>query len=778
MARRLACQSGAAWDRQQYEMIICCVWPLHRVWEYALTERRLKEWNSVEGRLQLIQDAQVPPVRVFAHGAGGSGKTYCLTKVVMAVFQWFMPGQCRKQASTNSAARLIAGDTMHACAGLLKSAKFTAEEPSRKVQNKLKTTWGTAVFVYNDEVGAAAPGLYGTLSSRAYWGKRAAGQIEDVGPKQAPFGNPLLHVDAGDFAQLRPVPKGSPSLMEAFLMSRKEYANEGRVRPLTDMEMLGLKTFDLVAETCVEFKGTYRFKENDPLIRLLQIMRTVGGAEVPETLRQQILSRIQLGGKDPRAKLFYRFPKSVLGSDVFSDNNFCNGMHSAVNWEQVSRMQQVWAARNARASRGPQALQNSRAGEPQYYWETFCPYLSRAHWRMAPVFEKCLGRLSASRGQLLFLSQRVDRAQAQQHAHDKEPWLFVACNLLFSVSNLFFGWAVAPDDLQALLRSALRHVNMTDTGKLAGLCPLYLGMPVKVTHKLCPPEVVQEATGEILQIGFHEEERYGLPRQLHRPGGMPHKGHPCWSRGWVKLDMVPRWVEIRLHGCTADFTGTGRPGVYLVEPTNADWDLQYQATAIVNHPNEVPKRKKVPRIKVGLRSSQLPIAPAGVGTFNNMQGKTAKDEKSVPMGHTIDLKLLDGNDDKWLHYYMILGRATSLATTLLLNFPEDANGEPDWTIFENGPPEYLIHVFAELEKRYEKTQKLVTLRQADLKIFPSFACLPARHKGLGNEYVYNTAEWDAAVAQRSQKRKPDSSHRNLAERLERRAEEPPRRKRK
>ena len=148
------------------------------------------------------------------------------------------------------------------------------------------------------------------------------------------------------------------------------------------------------------------------------------------------------------------------------------------------------------------------------------------------------------------------------------------------------------------------------------------------------------------------------------------------------------------------------------------------------------------------------------------------------MGHTIDLKLLDGNDDKWLHYYMILGRATSLATTLLLNFPEDANGEPDWTIFESGPPEYLVHVFAELEKRYQKTQKLVTLRQAELKIFPAFSCLPARQKGLGNEYVYNKAEWDAAAAQRSQKRKADSNQRNLAERLERRAEEPPRRKRK
>ena len=116
------------------------------------------------------------------------------------------------------------------------------------------------MLVYNDEVGAAAPGLYGTLSSRAYWGKRAAGQVEDVGPQKAPFGDPLLHVDAGDFAQLRPVPRGSPSLMEAFLMDRDEYKKEQRVRPLTDMERLGLKTFDLVAANCVEFQGTYRFK--------------------------------------------------------------------------------------------------------------------------------------------------------------------------------------------------------------------------------------------------------------------------------------------------------------------------------------------------------------------------------------------------------------------------------------------------------------------------------------------------------------------------------------
>ena len=419
MARRLACESGAIWDQQQYEMIVLCVWPLQEVYDFAIRENRFTEWETPEGRLDLIHDSGVSPVRVFGHGAGGSGKTFCLTRVVLPVYEQFMPGQCCRQAAQNSAARLIQGETMHSRAGLLRQAKFTMEEPSRKIKEKLRKTWGPCVFVYNDEVGAASPGLYAALSSRAYWGKRAAGQVQEVGAQKAPFGDPLLHVDCGDFAQLRPVPKGSPSLMEAFLIHRKEYKNDERVRPLDDMEMLGLKTFDLVANSCIEFQGTYRFKQGDPLVKLLQIMRTIGGAEIPETLKQQILSRRQLGGEDPRAKPGYRFPASVLGTK-FSKNNFCNGFFSAVNWEQVARMQQVFAARNARVSLGPKAGQNSCAGRPQYIWETFCPYLSRSAWACAPAMERCLGRRNGSPGQLLFFIQRVDRPHVQQHAHDQD----------------------------------------------------------------------------------------------------------------------------------------------------------------------------------------------------------------------------------------------------------------------------------------------------------------------------------------------------------------------
>ena len=113
-------------------------------------------------------------------------------------------------------------------------------------------------------------------------------------------------------------------------------------------------------------------------------MKTIGRAQIPERLKQQILSRRQLGGENPRAKPGYRLPASVIGTTC-SKNNFCNGMFSAVNWEQVARMQQqVYAARNARVSLGPKAGRNSYTGRPQYACETFCPYLSRSALAIAP----------------------------------------------------------------------------------------------------------------------------------------------------------------------------------------------------------------------------------------------------------------------------------------------------------------------------------------------------------------------------------------------------------
>lgn len=143
MARRLACSTGAALDKQQYEMIVMCVWPLQYVWDFAVRCNRLSEWGTEEARLRLVGDANIPPVRIFGHGAGGSGKTYCLTRVILPLYEYYMPGQSRSQASQNSAARLIKGETMHARAGLKQNSIFSNDEPSRRVKEKLKACWKT-----------------------------------------------------------------------------------------------------------------------------------------------------------------------------------------------------------------------------------------------------------------------------------------------------------------------------------------------------------------------------------------------------------------------------------------------------------------------------------------------------------------------------------------------------------------------------------------------------------------------------------------------------------
>ena len=724
LARRLVCETGAARDKQQYELVLLAISPLQHLWEAALSRGRLNDFKTYDGRIKLLHEAKsfgIKPMRVFAHGAGGSGKTYCITKVIVVVYETYLPGHCRMQASQNSAARLLRGNTMHAAAGLVKGAPFTDDEPSNKICQKLAEVWDGAAFVFNDEIGAAAPCLYATLDARAFWGRQQGHHLNKHDRCNMPFGDPMLQIDAGDFCQLKPVPRGSCSLMEAFLYKTTGYADAERAKPLGDMERKGIRTFEIISALTVEFQGTYRFKPGDPLVKLLQIMRTPGGKTIPPLLKQQIQSRIRCGSSDPRAQPTYRMPLAAV-NDACTNNNCCNGMFSAVNWEQVSRLQHICILRNARQSLGCSAERNTAQGKPRWRWTTFCPYLNKASLALATIFARVLGRLHGSRGQLICFAQRVDRPHMQQYAGDVN-----------------------------LLRHALQIVNMTETAKLMGFCGLYKGMSVKITHKIMPPDIVQEATAEVVDIGFHEEEMFGMPQRSHQVGTWPAATHPCWDRGWVQLDRLPRWVALRMHGEREDYTGTGKPGYLIMEPVNGEWEFKYQATGIINHPNAKPVLQKAAKTTVAMTSSQLPLAPAGVGTFNNCQGKTARDEIGVPMGHTVDLKLTQRGEDDWAHYYMILGRATSLSTTLLLNFPRKDNNDLDWSIFEGGPPQYMLHVFENLKQRYAKTQQTAEMHRKTMTAFPPYDRIPVLHRSADNSWVYTPSEWDAACGKASKR---------------------------
>ena len=89
-------------------------------------------------------------------------------------------------------------------------------------------------------------------------------------------------------------------------------------------------------------------------------------------------------------------------------------------------------------------------------------------------------------------------------------------------------------------------VNMSKSAGLMGMSAIFVGMRVRLTKKILPPELVQEATGEVVGIVFHPRERFGHPASSHL---RPADGHPCWQQGWVRCDFLPVCVEVRLYGC-------------------------------------------------------------------------------------------------------------------------------------------------------------------------------------------------------------------------------------
>ena len=153
---------------------------------------------------------------------------------------------------------------------------------------------------------------------------------------------------------------------------------------------------------------------------------------------------------------------------------FACGAHAAIQWEQVARIMQLHVLRMARLSRGPEAYCNTPQGSPD------CTRVPRAR----PV------------GQLVYYYQAADRFN---HPQDRQRHL-----------------------------EALRFVNLSKSAGLHGMCPVYIGMRVRLTRKVLAPELVQEASGEVINILFHKDERFGDPASSSI---RPADAHPCWERG-------------------------------------------------------------------------------------------------------------------------------------------------------------------------------------------------------------------------------------------------------
>ena len=144
----------------------------------------------------------------------------------------------------------------------------------------------------------------------------------------------------------------------------------------------------------------------------------------------------------------------------------------------------------------------------------------------------------------------------------------------------------------------LQMPNVTKTGNLIGMCPLYIGMRVRLTVKLSAKhQIVQDAVGEVVGVRFH-------PQEFETPGAdwREKKVHDAHQLGYYRCKRLPRCVLVRFDGLKKDF-GFGE-GVVQIAPHRAIWEWKY-------HYEDEGERKVRP---VKVTRYQIPLLPERVRT--------------------------------------------------------------------------------------------------------------------------------------------------------------------
>ena len=466
--------------------------------------------------------------RIFIHGPGGSGKTFMLNEVILPVYEEYLPGMSKGVAAQNSAARLIGGSTFHHMAGVGRKQDPFLKKPSRDRREALRRRWRRVALLFIDEISLTSPHLLAMLHASACWGR-----LDDVEPGDFLhhiFGDVLLQIIAGDFLQLNPVL--SHSLMGSFGITvpgapTYEKMDAGQRTKKQELDSHGYDVFKAFLQKTVLFRGSHRFKKGDPLAVLLEKMRKVGGEALGEDLKKAISRQVYrpAAGDDRLSSSFCMYDES--GKQIGPTGFFARGVFSAVNWDQVARLQQICGYESAKASYGCDALYNTRSGKPRLTLRAFPCYASKTVFtkdktndvvNMLEVLETKLVDFLHCKGQLLFYIQAVDSIHERELHNDK-----------------------------SILKELLGITNMSSkTANLISFLPIHLGLRCKITKKIRPPELVQEAPVEILSIQVHEQERYGIPG--HPPGlPLPEATHPCWSMGYVRLDYLPLHIVVRVE---------------------------------------------------------------------------------------------------------------------------------------------------------------------------------------------------------------------------------------
>ena len=264
---------------------------------------------------------------------------------------------------------------------------------NKKAKDALTLEWEAGLLLIGDEIGTAPPPLLGGVSRRASYGRKDLYNLDLMRVTEQPFGDMLLQVMMGGFLQLNPV--ASHSLLEALLPTTTRVP--GTPRKTNEEDIDGYKVFQHMCKNVILFTGTHRFKDN-ALPQLLEIMRTPGGATLPEALKLKIRERICETDADPRLSRDFE----QEGQKGF----FAFAARAAIQWEQVARLQQLHIVASARVCPGARAAANDDSGKPNL--KRMRQTVSCGERPPAAIHQP------SKQGQLVYYLQAVDRFKHRQ----------------------------------------------------------------------------------------------------------------------------------------------------------------------------------------------------------------------------------------------------------------------------------------------------------------------------------------------------------------------------
>jgi hypothetical protein len=248
----------------------------------------------------------------------------------------------------------------------------------------------------------------------------------------------------------------------------------------------------------------------------------------------------------------------------------------------------------------------------------------------------------------------------------------------------------------------LRHPNMNNTGRLPGFAMFHVGMRVRLTQPVEPPEAVVDASGDVRGLDFHPLEPRSHRRCAFPEAGAGGAAEPAAAcnlpapASIVILNHQPLCVYVKLDDCKTEFLpprpcsehtliGADRvclhckfyPGIVAVRPykNRQSWTID------VSCPGESKTRQaKVVR-------TQIPITTVKASTLHVLQGTTTDPGLIF---HWVFPRLLR-RDIRWLAIYVALSRVRRLKSLRSIGLSKDIRA-----IMEEGPPDTLPAQFKKL----------------------------------------------------------------------------------